>query len=251
MKASLIAALAALTLTLSLFSCAETDVVGKAAVTSLDTLTKSLGTKVTWLQSDGVYVLESPAGDKLAIAKDFARDNGMASMGAADSKAAVAKMESPDFELEFDAAPFVAAGLDPAKLPMTDTAQYLVEEGMFMIHFDWGSTQFTAIPSAAPTVQGQAVQTFEQILAAYRDRIGYHEQFDHYGLALGDGNMVEWAKDPAKNDKDLVFVLNPEPLVQAGLDPAKLAGWVLGKVKVKDANGQTVEVEKLLKAFNL
>ncbi|MEI8095813.1 MAG: hypothetical protein WCG80_16510 [Spirochaetales bacterium] len=249
MKTSLTAALAALTLTL--FSCAETDVVGKAAIASFDTFTKSLGTKVTWLEADGAFVLESPAGDKLAIAKDFARDNGMSSMGAADSKAPVAKMESPDFELEFEAAPFIAAGLDPSKLPASDTAQYLVEEGMFMIHFDVGSTQFTAIPSSAATVQGQLLQTFEQILATYRDRIGYHEQFDHYGLALGEGNMVEWAKDPAKNDKDFVFVLNPEPLVKAGLDPAKLTGWTLGKIKVKDAGGQTSEVEKLLKPFNL
>jgi hypothetical protein len=223
-------------------SCAQTDVVGKAAVDSYDTVTKALGAKVTWVESDTAYVLESPAGDKLAMAKDFARDNGMAGMGA---------MESPDFELEFDAAPFLAAGLDAAKLPKTDTAQYLVEEGMFMIHFDWGSTALAAVATPAASVQGQAVQTFEQVVTAYRDHIGYHEQFDHFGLALGGGNMVEWAKDLSTNDKDLVFVLDPEPLVKAGLDPAKLTGWVLGTVNVKDASGKVVGVQKLLKVFNL
>lgn len=251
MKRTLLWALGALVLALGLGSCAESDVVGKAAVTTYDVLIKALGPRVTWAEADQSYVLESPLGDKFLMAKDFSRDNGMASMGVADGKAPVAKMESPDLELEFDASPFIAAGLDASKLPVDEQVQYMVEDGKFMIHFDWGSTQFTAIPVPATTVQGQAVQSFEQLVSTFRDRVGYHEQFDHFGLALGDGNMLEWAKELASNDKDLVFVLNPEPLVKAGLDPAKLAGWKLSKVKVKDAGGQTSEVEKLLRPFNL
>ena len=85
-----------------------------------------------------------------------------------------------------------------------------------------------------------------------RDRIGYHEELDHYGIALGGGNMFEWAKDLAKNDKDLVFVLNPEPFVKAGLDPSKLAGgWAYGKVTVKDDKGKLMKLDKLLKPYNL
>ncbi len=39
---------------------------------------------------------------------------------------------------------------------------------------------------------------------------------------LGNGNMFEWAKDMQKNDKDIVFVLNPQPFIDAGVDPAKV-----------------------------
>jgi hypothetical protein len=85
----------------------------------------------------------------------------------------------------------------------------------------------------------------------YRPMIGYHAPLDHYGIGLGEGNMFEWAKDMAKNDKDLVFVLNPEPLIQAGVDPAKIEGWVFARVPVKDPSGKSIEVDKFLKPYDL
>ena len=76
-------------------------------------------------------------------------------------------------------------------------------------------------------------------------------------MKLGDGNMFEWAKDMLKNtatntdqDKDIVFVLNPEPLIAAGVDPAKVTGWVYAEVPVEE-NGKTTQVYKFLKPFNL
>ena len=69
--------------------------------------------------------------------------------------------------------------------------------------------------------------------------------------------MFEWAKNLSTNsatgenqDKDIVFVLNPEPLIAAGVDPEKVEGWVYAQVAVEE-NGQTVEVYKFLKPFNL
>ena len=88
-------------------------------------------------------------------------------------------------------------------------------------------------------------------MKAQRSRIGYHEKLDHYGIKLGNGNMFEWAKDIARNDKDIVWVLNPEPLIAAGVDPAKLATWVFAKVETKDEKGNTDFVDKFLKPFNL
>jgi hypothetical protein len=84
-----------------------------------------------------------------------------------------------------------------------------------------------------------------------RTAIGYHMAMDHYGVNLGDGNMFEWAKDMTVNDKDMVFVLNPLPFINAGVDPAGIAGWVLNKVTVDDENGRPIQVDKLLKPFNL
>ena len=63
--------------------------------------------------------------------------------------------------------------------------------------------------------------------------------------------MFEWAKDMATNDKDIVFVLNPEPLVAAGVDPSRIAGWLFAKIPVKDASGKTVDVDKFVKPYNL
>ncbi len=54
-----------------------------------------------------------------------------------------------------------------------------------------------------------------------RGSISYHMALDHYGVALGGGNMFEWAKDLGANDKDIVFVLDPEPLIAAGVDPQR------------------------------
>ena len=62
---------------------------------------------------------------------------------------------------------------------------------------------------------------------------------DHFGVKLGGGNMFEWAKDLEINvttkqaqDKDIVFVLSPEPLIAAGVDPQKVEGWLYSPVPV-------------------
>jgi hypothetical protein len=68
---------------------------------------------------------------------------------------------------------------------------------------------------------------------------------------LGGGNLFEWAKDMGTNDKDIVFVLNPEPFIAAGVDPGKIRGWDFAKVTVDDANGKPVQVDKILKPFDL
>ena len=80
---------------------------------------------------------------------------------------------------------------------------------------------------------------------------------DHYGVILGDGNMFEWAKDMLTNgygnsvqDKDIVFVLNAEPLIAAGVDPNNVEGWVYAQVLV-DTNGRTEQAWKFLKPFDL
>jgi hypothetical protein len=71
------------------------------------------------------------------------------------------------------------------------------------------------------------------------------------GHDLDNGNMFEWAKNLATNDKDIVFVLAPEPFIAAGTDPARIEGWAFTKVTVDDANGKPVQVDKILKPFNL
>ncbi|MDR1734848.1 MAG: hypothetical protein LBR73_08225 [Oscillospiraceae bacterium] len=121
------------------------------------------------------------------------------------------------FRLEADAAPFYAAGFQDADIGTLDVFTYL------------GS--------------------FES------ERIGFHAAMGHFNIALNAREvsvgtaMVEWAQDPAANDKDVVFVLDPEPLIAAGVDPEKVEGWAYADVPVMQGN-KTVQAKKFLKAFN-
>lgn len=227
----------AITFALALSGCAGTDVVGKVAKTSFKAVLDASKDKVSFSKEDESWGLTSPAGDEVLFSTNFARN--------APSTGGMADMDKPDVEFTFDAAPFIAAGLDVAKLPAVDGIKYEIEDGRFMLHFELGNDAFPA------DVAKSFEATFAEIVRTQRARIGYHEKLDHYGISLGDGNMFEWAKDMSKNDKDIVWVLNPAPFIAAGVDPAKIEGWVFAKVETKDAKGKTIFVDKLLKPFNV
>jgi hypothetical protein len=164
------------------------------------------------------------------------------------------KITAPDGEAWFifdgagmamvvNAAPFIAAGLDISKLenagengfsPGTDSIRFSVD----------------GFEGAGQDVKDAALDQFAADVKAFRKNLGYHAALDHYNIDFGGGNMFEWAKDLAANDKDIVFVLNPEPLVSAGLDPGNVEGWAFAKVSV-EIDGKPVEVDKLLKPFDL
>lgn len=204
-----------------LASCAQLDVVGKTAVTSFESVLKVVEAKADEMY--GGWALNAPdQSARFFWSRDFSAS-------------------SPhDVMVEVDAQPFISAGLDPAKLP----AGMLVE-GKIMVGQSLGDLSF------AKDKQASGAASFGQLVALKRDVIGYHEKLDHYGVDLGGGNKFEWAKDMAKNDKDIVFILDPAVLIAAGTDPAKVEGWVFAKVEVKDAAGKPVEVDKFLKPFDL
>jgi hypothetical protein len=205
---------------LAAFSCGDLDVVARDAVTSFAALTAIMQPAA---QSDGRgFELTTADKNKIVFRTDW---NG-----------------GEDVVFGLAAAPFIDAGLDPAKLP--DRFRFDERAGRLRMTFDLGATE----PAAGAA---SLDELFKGVVKNYRDRIGYHEQFNHYGLALGDGNMLEWARDFAANDKDLVFVLDPAPFLAAGLKTDALKDWVFGKVKVKDKDGRPVEVDKLLKPYNL
>lgn len=206
---------------LTLTACAQTDVVGKVSVTSFDQVLKL--SSVTTDETYGGWSLNAPdQSARFIFSSDF-------------------KVSSPhDVMVELDAKPFIDAGLDTAKLP--DGVYF---DGMIMVGQDLGDTAF---PDSAKKT---ALASYEELVRLKRETIGYHEKLDHYGVDLGNGNKFEWAKDLSKNDKDIVFVLDPKMMIDAGVDPAKVTGWVFAKVEIKDAAGKPVEVDKFLKPFDL
>jgi len=210
------------------------DVVGKESVKSFDALLKAVEGKVKKDETSSGWWLVSP-------------DNQATFFWSWD----YSKSGMHDLMLDLDAQPFLDAGLDPDKLPH----EYMFYEGgsmggsgiaekLIMIGVKLGTNELKY--DGAPS----QIAAFEHLVNLYRGSVGYHSVFDHYGVDLGGGNMFEWAKDMSINDKDIVFVVNPEPFIKAGVDPSKLDGWVFTKVPVEE-NGRTVEVDKFLKIFDL
>jgi len=219
-KALVLGSLSAIAL-LTATACAQTDVIAKVSVTSFDSVLK-----LSDITTDEMY-----GGWSLAAPDDTARF-----IFSSDFKTS-----SPhDVMIETDAQPFIDAGLDTSKLP----AGMLVD-GMIMVGQDLGDTAFS------DSAKATALASYEELVKLNRETIGYHEKLDHYGIDLGNGNKFEWAKDVSKNDKDIVFVLNPQVFIDAGVDPANVEGWVFAKVEMKDAAGKPISVDKFLKPFDL
>jgi hypothetical protein len=218
-----IAAIAAVVLILA--GCSGLDVVGSKAITTFGTLMEKEAGSVTRDADSGRWVLASPDAERFELSSDFSAGG-------------------PSFRMSFDATPFLDAGLDPAKLS-PDLYSFEPATRTLSLSFETGKDVFSYKGIPAP------LDTFKEIVRTHRSIIGYHAALDHYGIALGDGNMFEWAKDMATNDKDMVFVLNPEPLKAAGVDPGKVKGWIFTKIPVKDSEGRDVKVDKFVKPYNL
>ncbi|MDR2044051.1 MAG: hypothetical protein LBQ15_06720 [Clostridium sp.] len=214
----------------ALAACSALDVVGKDSVVSFEKVLAAVPGQVAADERNGGWSLSAPDDTVRFL---WSEDTGT----------------SPFYEvmLELDAKPFVAAGLDTGRLP----ENYAAYEGMLMVGMKLGGDDRKDGGSLT------ALAAYEQIVKKYRNVVGYHAALDHYNVSLGDGNLFEWAKDFAVNgttkenqDKDLVFVLNPEPLIAAGVDPEKVEGWVYATVSV-DLDGRPTDVYKFLKPFDL
>ncbi|MDR1950430.1 MAG: hypothetical protein LBQ38_13655 [Spirochaetaceae bacterium] len=221
MKGILIAGFVAV---LGIAGCGKLDVVGKQSIVSFQAVLNALPREIGTDGTSGGWVLFAPDDSAQFIwSKNY--------------------RESPrcDVMIVFDARPFINAGLDPSKLPGDITVS------------DNRITVGTKLGDEALSYKGEPtpMASYEQIVNLKRDSINYHGALDHYGINLSKGNLFEWAKDMGKNDKDIVFVLNPEPFIAAGLDPNRLEGWVFTKVPVDDENGKPIEVDKILKPFDL
>ena len=207
----------------SLSACQLTDVVGKAAKTSFGEIIKAASDKVGTDEMNGGWSLNAPDNTARFIwSKDYS------------------KSPMYDVMIEFDAAPFINAGLNVNKLP-----KGIFFENKIVFGTKLGKDELKYSGEATPE------SSFDQIVNLYRESIGYHEVLDHYGVDLAGGNKFEWAKDMSVNDKDIVFVVDPEIFINGGVNPDKVEGWVYASVQMKDNRGKTIEVKKFLKPFNL
>ena len=227
-KRAILTALAVLVLAGALVPSAEaafgTDVVGAAAVTSFG---KILG------------ALPTPAANEAERTWVIAAPDGKASFSWRSSE----EGERPfDVYISFDAAPFVNAGLDAGKLP--DAMKPKLPDGQLVV----GGKLSKGIKYGGDVTP---LSSFEQIALLDRDAIGFHAPLGHYGVTVADGFVFEFAEDMSKNDKDIVFVLDPKIFTDAGVTPEKVDGWAFAKVPLEDEWGRPYEAEKFLKPFDL
>ena len=200
-----------LTLSIGLVGCKATDSVAKYGVETFTAMTEK--NNVYSNDKDNSWVIEAPDKTKFSMSKDFSN--------------------STDFVIAMDAKPFISSGLDVSKLPKSYV--YNDKDKTISIESNIGDTKFEGDKATS-------TDTLKDIVDNHRDVLGYHTKLKHYGLDLDNGNKFEWADDMATNDKDIVYVLNPEPFIKAGVDPNKIDGWAYAKVE---------EDYKLLKPFDI
>jgi hypothetical protein len=212
-----------LTIVLTFASCKQLDVVGNISVSSFGKIIDAIPDKITEDTSNVSWSLAAPDGSaRFLWSRDFSK--------------------SPlyDVIIELDAKPFIDAGLDVGKLP----------EGMFqndkiVVGTDLGNESLTYNGDVTP------LESYKQIVDLKRESVSYHAALDHYGVSLGNGNAFEWAKDKGKSDLDIVFVLNPQVFIDAGVDQTQVKGWAFAKVDTMDMDGKPIQVDKFLKPFDL
>lgn len=222
-KSKILITALSLNIIVSISACGKSDVVGEVAKTSFNSVLEAIPNQIEEDKMNGGWSLSAPDDSARFIwSKDYS------------------KSMTHDVMIEFDAQPFINAGLDVNKLP-----QGLAFEDKIMLGTELGDEELKYSGDAT------ASTSFNQLVDLNRDSIGYHEKLDHYGVDLGDGNKFEWAKDMRSNDKDIVFVVDPEIFVKAGVNPEKVEGWTYASVEVKDENGKPIEVMKFLKPFDL
>ena len=205
----------------------NTDIVGQAAVASFSAMLDGLEFPPAADDEMGSWVLSDPDGNAAFWWRKSADD-----------------MRIYDTFVCFDAEPFIEAGLDVNKLP-AEMKEMLDDRGKIMVGKKLSKEELKYDGEITP------LSSFEQIVKLDRESVGYHSALDHYGITVADGSLFEWAKDMSKNDKDIVFVVDPKILIDAGVDPAKVEGWVYDKVPLEDARGRKFEAEKFLRPFDL
>lgn len=201
-------------------SCAATDVVAKYAAESFGKAAALMGGARP--DGEGYFSLEAPDGSRFRLAAGLGGDI--------------------DAELDLDADPFLAAGMDAWALAALGGGAWSIEDGRLVARFELA--QAGAAPAAS------AAGALAAVAKAERKRIGYHAPMKHYGIMLADEAIVEWASELKTNDKDWVFALDPAFIRAAGADPSAVDGWVLAMVPVEGPGGAMVDKELLLKPFD-
>ena len=68
-----------------------------------------------------------------------------------------------------------------------------------------------------------ATDSFDLIVSNNVENTIYHNEGEHFGLLLKDGDKLEWTADASISKKDILFSFNVKPFIDAGLNPSLLS----------------------------
>lgn len=156
-----------------------------------------------------------------------------------------------DFAMVLLADPLVEAGLDVEKL---DKEQWLYEPAGKGEKGEDLPNRLIKPYNISDKKQNSngSDDAMRRLLKEDNSMIKYHQDQKHYALTLGEGNQVQWTEELGLNNADMIFVLEAEPLVKAGLDIAKLdgTGWVF-KEASQDDMGMGENPDQIVKIFDI
>ena len=224
-----------LVLTLFLTACAEWDLIGRGAVEAFDRI----------INTEQRHVASSTSNHSWRWF--IAMPDGSASFGW--GRETQSYFDSFELSLTFDGQPFIEAGLDGDKL----------EEGIHLFNRDdWGGILLTANLGTAGSTEVSdinspiPIRAFEQLIHANPEILAYHDTGHHYMLHLGDsGHMIMFARDVTTQEAGFVFMLNPQPFIDAGTDVHNIAGWSYEERETMTMRGSTLAQYFLVKTFDL
>lgn len=218
-------------LVLSLAACGNKDVeetVTDKGVNAFNEIVKTYPDKKGFHDALQHWGFEMESGEKLEWSKDMSANKA-------------------DFAMVVKAEPLINAGLDVGKL---DKNVWIFEEAgkntmgmeqpaVLILPYDISDTKLASKNSN---------DSMKALLEADSDNLIYHEDKQHYVLNLGGTNEAIWTEELGLNDSDMIFVLDAEPLIAAGLDIDKLegSGWTFKKASEADKTP-----DQIIKTYDL
>jgi hypothetical protein len=193
--------------------------VADEADSSIPALERAADT-LQFVEEDGRFELELPSGEMLSVAADFS--------------------VSPDAMLHVPALAFVKAGLDPGKLPRGITVD---EKGTFLVLSLEVSSKPTAFRSLGAAVAGLFNRS-PRLFSSW-------EPVGRYGIRFPEGSLFEWVSRSDVEGPEFWVSFDPEVMIGAGVDPLKLAFWVIVNEPGDDGAGKSVGIPRLSRAFDL
>ena len=187
------------------------------------------------------YLLfEAPSGVKMVFSRDFSLNEGDPAN----------KAQNMDISLSFFSDEFVAAGTDLNKLCAPTSEDFRVGGDNFpeiVVSWELGADSFKKSDNAAGPIEA-LLTVFDEIARSQPERFIVDTKRGLYGIDLGRGDSIMWAKRPDKTKKDFIFSFDAAPYLAAGTDLSKLYNFSVFIQRLKKPDGGVVEIKKLERA---
>lgn len=218
-------------LVLSLAACGNKDVeetISDKGVVAFNEIVKTYSDKKGFHDALQHWGFAMEPGEKLEWSKDMSANKA-------------------DFAMVVKADPLIEAGLDVEKL---DKNVWIFEKaGKDTMGMEQPAVLILPYDiSDKSLVSKNSDDSMKALLEADPDNLIYHEDKQHYVLNLGGTNEAIWTEKLGLNDSDMIFVLEAEPLIAAGLDIDKLegSGWTFKKASEADKTP-----DQIIKTYDL